>query len=107
MSKIIHNCKWISFAISTFIIVEEMPSDYSSADLFCKYSFSDIVANEIIIGNQIAYGSQKENFVPITYKARMPQGFRKSHFWPDVAHRKLSTIFTERRWVAQLLETPK
>ena len=84
-----------------------MPSDYSSADLFCKYSFSDIVANEIIIGNQIAYGSQKENFVPITYKARMPQGFRKSHFWPDVAHRKLSTIFTERRWVAQLLETPK
>lgn len=21
--------------------------------------------------------------------------FRKSHFWPDVAHRKLSTIFTE------------
>ena len=81
--------------------------DQLNEGLICKYSFSDTVAYGIIIGNQIAYGSQKENFVPITYKTRMPQGFRKSHFWPDVAHRKLSTIFTERRWVAQLLETPK
>jgi hypothetical protein len=32
MSKIIHICKWISFAISIFVIVEETPDAFFDCD---------------------------------------------------------------------------
>ena len=44
MSKIIHICKWVSFAISIVAIVEETPSYLKGRDLYkCAIAYHDCI----------------------------------------------------------------